>query len=230
VLSPTKVASTSVGSLLSTFCDIRIGTPAFGKHEHIDLIRNRFDWIFEKAPLDSFKIFLLFRSPLDRAVSLYTSHLKPEFDGSPTSTKDMPIDVFAKQWLPKNTWMSLPQFLHGMLTDHGFVVDYIITADNLGQDLVDALSLVGVTPKVDNLAHSNKSPERQNKDRIRDELRDAIGDLYAVDQYILDNHSNSPITNENKSTITRYINNYYSGEENKSKIETEIIGRMKNIV
>jgi hypothetical protein len=230
LLSPTKVASTSAGGLLSQFCDIRIGTPAFGKHEHIDLVRRRFDWIFEKEPFETFKIFLLFRAPIERAVSLYTSHLKPAFDEAPTSTKGMPIDVFVSQWLPRNTWMSLPQFLHGMLSERGFVVDYLLRQECLRNDLLAALSLVGVIPRVDNLTRSNESPPGVDKDHIRDQLRARLRDLYAVDQYLFDNYCGRPTTAAEKHNISEWIYRYYGGEMHKEKIAKQIVERMSHNV
>jgi hypothetical protein len=224
MLRPTKVASSSVGSLISSLCDIRIGTPEFGKHDQLTEIVNRYSWIFDKIPLEKFKIFLLTRDPLERVVSLYTAHSAHAFQGQETSTAGMTADDFVRKWLPANTWMSLPQFLHGLLADRGFSVDYIITGKGLRDKLKRALATVGVDINTAYLPNENVSPPLVNRNEIRQELQVKVRELYKIDQFLLENYADRELNSDDKRLISSEIASCY-GAFDRNSVEKSIVNR-----
>ena len=208
VLSPPKVASSSVINFLAPHCDVKIDETVFGKHDQIQTLVERYSY-FSRGAIGGFKIFILFRHPIDRLFSLYKYHTRDAFRDRPLYTRDMSIDTFVGSWITQELWQALPQFLYGVLSERGFVADFLIRTDQLVQDLPAALSLVDLAVDVKRLPQHNKSPVLPNEADLKEELERKVKHLYEVDQLLYDEYAGTTLDQGQKDHISTYIAQHY---------------------
>lgn len=221
VLSPPKAASSSLTNFLGPYCDVKIDETVFGKHDQIQKLVDRYNY-FSRGAVTGFKIFILFRHPIERLLSLYKAHTRDAFRERPLYTGDMSIDTFVTSWIARELWQALPQFLYGILAEKGFVADFLIRTDRLVQDLPAALSLVDLVLDMKKLPVYNKSPALSNEPDLKDELKRTIGNLYEVDQLLYDEYAGTTLNQGQKDYISAYIAGHYHRQIDLAALERQV--------
>jgi hypothetical protein len=152
-----KTASTSIESALRPYAEIAISETRFGKHASLAQIQDRFAFIFNKQPIESFFTFGVIRDPVDLLVSVYSSHHKPEFRTEPHYTGNQTFDEFLDSFRRRQSWQIVPQSQR--LSDKAGKIrlDYVIDFDRLDAQFADVLALIGLPPTP--LPTYNESPD-----------------------------------------------------------------------
>lgn len=109
-LANLKTASTSVEQALGRYADIRLSQSQFGKHMSLAELLDRFAFIFDEQPFESFFSFAVVRHPVDRLHSLYRSHKAvAPYGNAALSTQALDFSGFLEEWLPKNPSQAISQ-------------------------------------------------------------------------------------------------------------------------
>jgi hypothetical protein len=186
----TKAASTSIED--STFADevdIRLTNIRIGKHLSIGDIAERFDFVFEEFPLDSFLKFGVIRDPLDWVVSWFNFRSRPELR-VPTHRShhnyvgDIEFDQF---WAASHDQPFLQPQAHKFVSssDPAARVNYLIRFDRMRDDLSEVAGVLSRRPP--KLAHRNVSRiKRISASSVNESLADEIRSRYSIDYKLLD--------------------------------------------
>ena len=143
-LFPTKTGSTSISAMLSKYSDVSMSTVPNLKHLSFREVDKIFRSVLDNIG-DDLKVVSVVRDPLQRLYSLYRSHAEETFmDIDHLYTGNMDFEEFVDSWCVRN----LPQLRSTKNMCSGlngeFVADYLISFDNLEDDLTDCLSYFNI--------------------------------------------------------------------------------------
>jgi hypothetical protein len=177
-----KTASSSIEDALSRQSQVAIRQTQFGKHDTLSMISKKFSWVRRYVPYNDFLVFGVVRDPVDWLLSLYNSHTKPDFDGLPYSTKDVPFGRFLREGV-ETRWQLRRQQLR-FSDEHGrFRTNHIIDFADLQNEIPLLCKHLGVEPFA--LRKLNVSPQALTADRLDPADVEFIRDWYASDYEFL---------------------------------------------
>ena len=173
-----KTASSAIEELLMRHAQIAIRQTKFGKHDTLSQISQKFLWIRRYVPYSDFFVFGVVRDPVEWALSLYNSHTKPEFDGLPYSTKDVPFSRFLREGV-NTRWQMRRQRQFFMDEHERFRTSHVIDYANLADELPILCERLGMA--CPGLRPVNVSPSALTPDRLDPADVEFIRDWYATD-------------------------------------------------
>jgi hypothetical protein len=159
-----KTASTAIESVLRSTSEIALVESRFDKHLPLNLIEERFFWIFSMIPRDAFFVFGVMRNPIDRMVSLFNSHSDDKFIGSDLYTGNIGFDQFISEWTVRHPDQIEKQFLRFLNSAGNIAANYIISYDNL----VDGLSFIASLIQFPELLEINRENVSNKRLKISD--------------------------------------------------------------
>jgi hypothetical protein len=176
-----KSASTSIEAMLHPFADVKNTNTATGKHDGFALVQERYGWLFERRPIDTFFVFGVIRDPVEYALSVYNSHTKDAFDGTKHSAKGIPFD---KYWMAERnkSWQLVPQVSRFKDSSGKLALDYVIDFSKLKVEFEEILTTMNVE---NDLRHLNESPVAATRNDVPAEILADMERHFAEDYAVL---------------------------------------------
>lgn len=156
-----KTASTAIESALAPYSQTVIMDAEFGKHSDFSSILSEFETIFSRVPRKEFRVIGVIRDPVDYLRSLYRSHKKPEFAGSPLDSSIYDMEAFYYNWIPEYPDQWRPQWTRFLSKTGDFDVDFLIDFADLKSLWLPLLHHLGIPPVALNVV--NPSPVDPNE-------------------------------------------------------------------
>lgn len=184
-LANIRNASLAIEEALRPLGDIVMSETAFGKHDGLASIQQKYSFIFDQLPLDRFLIFGVMRNPVDFVLSVYNNHARDAFDDQPQSTKGMTFEEFWTEWRQAHRWMLVPQHERFLDKDGTMAVNFIVHFDKLETQLAQMFrEAYGVELALD-MQHLNVSPKVLTADQLSAAQIEDIETCYAEDIRLL---------------------------------------------
>jgi hypothetical protein len=139
-----RCASTAIETVLRPWADIAITRTAFGKHDPLAAIAQRFAWVFDLVPRERFVVFGVMRDPAEHLASLWRFHAAPEFRGEPSWTGAMDFETFLAEWVPANPWQASPQWERFCDASGRFALDWLVDFARLDGQWPMLLQAIGL--------------------------------------------------------------------------------------
>lgn len=179
-----KTASTSIETALKKYADIHVRTTRSGKHMSMREVENTFiqhwpvKYIGEAGGYFKFGVI---REPVSWFLSIYNSHSKRSFLGTPQYTGDITVEDYLERLsggFSGIQWQLRDQRLRFCNNRGELAIDYLIRYENLKTDFRYVNERLGLEV---NLPHANKSPEKACIADLEASTRKRIESLYAED-------------------------------------------------
>jgi hypothetical protein len=184
-LANIRNASLAIEVALRPLGDVIMSETAFGKHDGLARIQEKYSFIFDQLPVDRFLIFGIMRNPVDFVLSVYNNHARDAFDDQPQSTKGMTFEEFWTEWRQTHRWMLVPQHERFLDNEGKMAVNFIVHFDKLEMQLAQMFrEAYGIELPLE-IQHLNVSPKVLTADQLSPDQIEDVERVYAEDIRLL---------------------------------------------